>query len=150
MVKLKMTSTEKRRVSTKKKHVVGDAAVGQQVAKMLVNDQGLPELFGEWLHYIQKRATAGFSMCRMMSNTQKNYVLRSTGRQTNSPNFFKRTIQMKKAGCTMLKRLLLLPDSLSCAKTRNPGSTPLPYLEKISCGRVELQTGRQRARNHHA
>ena len=34
----------KRRVSTKKKHVVGDAAVGQQVAKMLVNDQGLPEL----------------------------------------------------------------------------------------------------------
>jgi hypothetical protein len=34
----------KRRVSTKKKHLVGDAAVGQQVAKMLVNDQGLPEL----------------------------------------------------------------------------------------------------------
>jgi hypothetical protein len=35
----------KRRVSTKKKQVVGDAAVGQQVAKMIVNDHGLPELF---------------------------------------------------------------------------------------------------------
>jgi hypothetical protein len=34
-----------RRGGKKKKQVVGDAAVGQQVAKMFVNEHGLPDLF---------------------------------------------------------------------------------------------------------
>ena len=43
--KTKNEVNRKRRGPIKKKQVLGDAAVGQQVAKMVVNEQGLPELF---------------------------------------------------------------------------------------------------------
>ncbi len=45
MGKTKNEVNGQHRVLTKKQQVVGDAAVGQQVAKMIVNDHGLPEIF---------------------------------------------------------------------------------------------------------
>ena len=56
--KAKNAVNGKLRGGTKKKKVVGDAAVGQQVAELFVNELGLPERRCRCVHQRNARRTA--------------------------------------------------------------------------------------------